>query len=474
MTERRFSPDALRRALPGAERYARFRNAVYSSAVREAELPLGLEAIPPEQELQSRWFAGEFGREFTTTDGRMVEIVQFGCWNHAAGPDFCDAVVRIDGAKRAGPIELDPDARDWENHGHATNPAYDGVILHLFVTAPDESRKYFTRTASHREVPQVVLNLATLAPGRPKFLQAEARVGRCASPLKDMPAPKLDALLESAAQYRLRLKAARFHRVAEIHGPDEAWFQALAEALGYANNKLPMRVLAQRLPLTQLRAVPPIEAESVLFGAAGFLGQPSFETAAPDARPYLRELWESWWKRRDAFVRTLEWKLSGTRPMNHPQRRVGALATIVCHWDRLAPPLKSGRPFVRKTFEKAFASLEHPYWSRHYTLNSKASPRPMLLVGKSRVADILANLVIPARIGAEPALWDIYRKLRAELDNHKVRRARQRLFAAAPGGPSEKWLYQQQALLQIYDDFCLADESDCADCPFPEQLRQWE
>jgi len=469
-----FSFDALRRALPSAERYACFRDDVYSSALHEPELPLGLVPMPPEQELQSRWFAGEFGRDFTTTDGRKVEIVQFGCWNHAAGPDFCDAVIRLDGEKRAGPIELDPDARDWENHGHAINPAYDSVILHLFVTAPDASRKYFTRTASHREVPQVVLDLATLAPGRPKFLQAEARVGRCAFPLRDLPAPKLDALMVSAAQYRLRLKAKRFHRVAEIHGFDEAWFQALAEALGYANNKLPMRVLAQRLPLAQLRTFPDIEAEAVLFGAAGFLGQPSFETAAPDARPYLRELWESWWKRRDGFARTLQWKLSGTRPVNHPQRRVGALAALVRSWDRVAAPLKATTPFVRKAFENAFAALEHPYWSHHYTLNSKAAPRPMLLVGKSRVADILANIVVPARIGNEPALWDLYRKLRAELDNHKVRRARQRLFAAQSGDPTEKWLYQQQALLQIYDDFCLADDSDCADCPFPEQLRQWE
>ena len=32
---------------------------------------------------------------------------------------------------------------------------------------------------------------------------------------------------------------------------------------------------------------------------------------------------------------------------------------------------------------------------------------------------------------------------------------------------------EQQALLQIYRDFCLEDASECADCPFPEQLAQW-
>jgi hypothetical protein len=33
-----------------------------------------------------------------------------------------------------------------------------------------------------------------------------------------------------------------------------------------------------------------------------------------------------------------------------------------------------------------------------------------------------------------------------------------------------QWLWQQQALLQIYDDFCMQDASDCARCPFPEQV----
>ena len=31
----------------------------------------------------------------------------------------------------------------------------------------------------------------------------------------------------------------------------------------------------------------------------------------------------------------------------------------------------------------------------------------------------------------------------------------------------------QQALLQIYEDFCLQDNSDCEHCPFPEQMKNW-
>jgi hypothetical protein len=31
----------------------------------------------------------------------------------------------------------------------------------------------------------------------------------------------------------------------------------------------------------------------------------------------------------------------------------------------------------------------------------------------------------------------------------------------------------QQGLLQIYEDFCMQDNSDCAQCPFPEQMANW-
>jgi hypothetical protein len=45
-------------------------------------------------------------------------------------------------------------------------------------------------------------------------------------------------------------------------------------------------------------------------------------------------------------------------------------------------------------------------------------------------------------------------------------RERQKLFT--------RFYHQQQGLLQIYEDFCLEDASDCRSCPFPEQLLQWK
>ena len=222
-----------------------------------------------ELELQAHWFAGDFGREFTTTAGVAVRVVQFGVWNREAGPDFAEAAISLNGGEpQRGCIELDPDARDWERHGHATNPAYESVVLHVFTrTGGDES---FTRTARHRNVPQVRLDLVRID-GRVANPQPAAREGHCAGPLRDLPEEKVREVLLGAAQFRLRRKSATLARLVELHGADEALFQALAATLGYRNNKLPFTLLAQRLPLKLLRKN---DADALLFGVSGFLPSP--------------------------------------------------------------------------------------------------------------------------------------------------------------------------------------------------------
>ena len=50
-----------------------------------------------------------------------------------------------------------------------------------------------------------------------------------------------------------------------------------------------------------------------------------------------------------------------------------------------------------------------------------------------------------------------------------------RLFGSQEA--AQPWLSRlchRQALLQVYQDFCLDDSSACHDCPFPEQLSQWK
>jgi hypothetical protein len=442
---------------------------------------LEVETPPSELELQSRWFAGEFGSEFTTTCGRRVEVVQFGVWNREAGPDFLEAAVRLEeGPVEKGAIELDLQATGWESHGHAVNEAFDGVRLHLFVQEPGAT--FFTRTSGNRFVPQVKLDLTALSRKSPSPEDPpQAHLGRCAAPLLELGEKRVEDLLHAAARHRLLRKATRLRATAKLHGRHQAVFEGLATALGYRENKLGFTLLAQRFPLKLLRDMP-LSAEALLFGAGGFLGHSDLSEFPNDTRTYLRGLWAEWWPHRAACERHMRdmpaWNLGGQRPVNHPQRRLAALSVLAAKWRAFAKLLDAAEP--QRIYRFFTEDLEHPYWNHHYTLTSAATEKPMALIGDSRVADMLANIIYPWLLGENPQVWDTYVDLRSKMNNSKLEIAALRLFGNDPAtdGPARakrhlRTLAGQQGLLQVYEDFCLRDCSNCQDCPFPEQLRQW-
>jgi hypothetical protein len=451
------------------DRYAEIRDA---ARIRERPLFV-VPRTPSELELQARWFAGDFGKEFRSTAGDKIAVVQFGTWNREAGPDFRDAAIRINGAAAVrGSIEFDLTDRSWEAHGHATNPAFDNAVLHVFVNAGE--RQFFTRTSANRNVPQVRVDPSALPDAFASNVPL-ARPGRCQAPLRDLPEERVTRILDAAAQFRLRRKAARLQRIADDHGRDEALLQEIAAALGYKQNKLPFALVAQRLPLRILRGSID-DAEALLFGVAGFLGAADLALYERNTRAYVRELWDRWWPQRDALERLVLpaklWKLSGARPLNHPQRRLAALAAIVRNWRGFIRSLDSRNPADARRF---FAGLGHPFWQFHYTLTAEPSASPMALVGDTRVAEILANVLFPYWLSEGADIWDEYAKVRAKLTNRRVETAATRLFDADVRRPLfVKTLAHQQGLLQIYEDFCMQDSSDCTHCPFPEQMRKWK
>ena len=459
-----------------ADRYAEMRA---SSRVRERAL-FPVARTPTELELQARWFAGDFGREFISTAGDKIEVVQFGVWNREAGPDFCEAAVRLNGGETVrGCIEFDFTDHNWETHGHASNEAFENTVLHVFVHAGE--RTFFTRTKSNRAVPQVRVDPNAL-PENIAVTVPLARPGRCQAPLKDLSEEHVRSVLDAAAQFRLQKKAAQMRTKIETHGRDEALFQGVAAALGYKENKLPFTLLAQRLSLKSLRA--DLErSEALLFGVAAFLEAADLDVYARSTRKYVRKLWDNWWPHRDALRRLIlpakMWRLSSTRPLNHPQRRVAALAALAREWPAFQRALRDRSIAAISDF---FRVLTHPFWNLHYTLTAAQAPAEMALVGESRVADILVNVLFPFWLaddvapgdGIETTLWPEYARLPARLSNRRLETAATRLFGSDPRRALfSRTVAHQQALLQIYEDFCLQDNSDCAQCPFPEQMRKW-
>ncbi len=420
----------------------------------------------PEVELQARWFAGEFGRDFHTIEGLPVRILSFGRWNREAGPDFSGVRIELDGVERHGHLELDLQAAGWERHGHAVNPAYEDVVLHVYVRRSNS--RAFARTASRRAVPQVCLE-QSLPGGEPVSGSPASPLLSCnRAPLRDLAGADRAALLVEAARRRIEAKCLTLRRLAEAHGDDEALFQGVAEVLGYRQNRLPFRLLAQRVTLARARGE---DGPALLFGVAGFLELRDPPEA--EGRVVMRELWERWWRLRAANAALILpaglWHSVGVRPANHPVRRVAALAALAGKWTEVRRAMEAGD---RRQLASVLESLEDPYWELRASWQSRPWPRPAALLGAARVAGLTANLLLPwlrFRGRELPPDWTSWPG--GELSG-RLRGIGQRLCGGrlprSPGG-----LVVQQGLLQLDVDFCRRAGDDCTRCGLPALARAW-
>ncbi|MCG3150414.1 MAG: hypothetical protein PCFJNLEI_03900 [Verrucomicrobiae bacterium] len=432
-----------------------------------------------ERLVQCIWYDQRLTAGLTTTDGRPVAVIFPGWWNLEAGPDFHHATVKVgDDPEVTGAIEVHLRAEDWMHHGHARDPLYDNVVLHVVLW--EAGSQTLQRTRLGDAIPQIVLQNQLAAPIEQLYDEIDLdayphnvgnHAGRCAATLADLPDSEVATLLDSAGDERFAGKTRRFARWIQRLGPEQAFYEGWMEALGYKANKTAFRTLAQRLPITESENA---RSAAIFFGVAGFL--PIKQTDA-----YGKRLWKSWWKLRPDYAdRQLPketWRLTGIRPANHPHRRLGAAVALLKRHPNLADKViaaieSDGDP------AKLFLQVRDDYWQHHFTLGGQPQAKPQELIGATRAAEIVANIVLPFVAAHEPRLAsqvkDRYAALRPASDNAIVRLAGEQLFAkAAVANRHVKTTRQQQGLIQIFQDFCLNDKSACRLCQFPELVRRW-
>ena len=230
-------------------------------------------AHPSERLLQAVWFHQRILREkLQTTDGRAIQILHPGFWNREAGPDFRGALLRIgDDSPVEGDIEVDLRSAGWRDHGHATNPNFKNVRLHV-VWDRDEPGA----------IPTVVLKdlldapvseLATWLGSDWVDHFPESLRGHCCAPLREIGPERRQQLLQQAGLVRLQSKAAQFRSRARQHGSEQALWEGLLRALGYKNNVWPMQRLGELRDRIAKPKAALLETQARLMGVAGLLPQ---------------------------------------------------------------------------------------------------------------------------------------------------------------------------------------------------------
>lgn len=480
---------------PLAERYRTLRGGGHS-VVREGG-PFLDEFLWSERHLRCVWADARWRPSgLVTADRQRVIVEDCGRWNLEAGPDFLDAVLRLEPGSRVvrGDVELHVRPQDWRHHGHGHDPRYQRVVAHV---------TYYPGVLEGGSLPAGAVEIAMGEALRrnPVFSFEALDVSAypyaetdpeppCAVELTGWAPEQRAALLEAAGAERLKLKTARLRAEMAVRGPDQVLYEEVMSGLGFKHNRQAFRLLAARLPLETLQRESdgqgPLGAYALLCGVSGLLPPVTGSRWDEEARGFIRSVWDLWWKRKAAWDGLIlerdEWRLCNLRPPNHPLRRMMAAAELFCGGRPLKAVLTEqvaeGPAFCGRMMRYLGAVGVDGFWGRRMALGAAPLERPMALIGAGRAAALLSNVIVPwlaARGDDGLPAEDVLRALPAEDDNRFIRHMGHALFGHDHNPALYRAGLRQQGLLQVFHDFCLAGRGGCKTCRLPGILahQKW-
>lgn len=396
--------------------------------------------------------------ELRTPEGEPVEIIDPGLKNTDAGPDFFNAKLRIGETLWVGNVEIHRRSSDWVRHGHATDPAYDSVILH--AAAELDADVFDCRG---RRIPQLLLPYpARLAERYDELLRAD-HYPPCHIVIPTLPRLTVHGWMAALQYERLEQKRQRVMECVERceHNWEDAFFVTLARNFGFGLNSDVFERWGHSIPLRALdkHRDDLFQIEALFFGQAGLLEEDL-------CAPYYERLQKEYLYLAHKFdLRRMEaasWRLLRTRPGNFPHVRIAQMAWLFYREHSLLSRLLEADDF--DAVRRIFTAQTSEYWDTHYTFTS-ASPRRRKTLSRSTQDLLIINTLCPFLFayGAYKADERLTRRALDFLERLKPEaNAIIRQWQAC--GLTVESAADSQALIQLKREYC--DAKKCLRCRF--------
>lgn len=410
-----------------------------------------------------------------TTAGEPVDIVFHGTWSNGFGPDFGNASLHFaDGGLKTGDIELHTRASDWIAHGHHVDPRYNNVVLHI-VAINDLPE---TRREDGAVVPVALLTIAddVLFAIDRRLPDAWSELGGtvCADELAARDPSRIRRALHRLGDTRLANRLPAIEADVAEGDPNAVLVRMMFDALGYSENRGPMRQLADVVIRNGLLADPRLAKArepspwlvGTLLGMGGFL--PLAPTDAhmggilPEDQYVIERAWASSGAAlSDDMVPANAWQVARVRPANHPVARTMQAAALLSRTGRrplepLIETLRGGHPPVS--------------WIRDLTTRPG---HPGL--GAGRATAMTASVLIPFALAYaahtdDAELEDAARRAWIGLKHAEWTRPAKRALAQVTGGPGVRRLGERghQGLLHLDRELCTPRR--CFECPIAAEV----
>ncbi len=266
--------------------------------------------------------------DLATTDGRRVEVIDPGTHNGDRGPDFFNAKVLVDGLLWAGNVEIHLRSSDWYRHGHDSDAAYDGVILHVVQEADRE-----VMTSHGRVIPQLVMPVPTPLAADYQTLLRTDEFPRCHRVLPSVEPLRMHGWLDRLLNERMHQRASQVLARVKAFGGDweRACFVTLCRNFGFGLNGDTFERWAMAIPLQAAGKHRDhlFQVEALFLGMAGLIGHAFPDEAEADRTRMQQEF--AFLAGKFSLTPALQyadWRYLRTRPQNFPHVRLRQIARL--------------------------------------------------------------------------------------------------------------------------------------------------
>jgi len=411
------------------------------------------------------WLCRLFNNDqLQTTEGEPLRIIHPGLLNSDAGPDFMNARIRIGDTLWAGNVEIHIKASDWKKHLHQHDPAYSNIILHVVYEADDSVKR-----PDGSNIPVLVLKdkLNDQAWKNYQFLLSNQAWIPCAGQIGDVPPLVIEMQISRMVTERLERKTAEILNDLRAcqHNWEETFYRFLARNFGFKVNALPFELLSRAVPETLLikHRSNPVQAEALLFGAAGLIGDHPEDEHADRLKKEFTFLQN---KFRIKAIDTHLWKFLRLRPANFPTIRIAQFSSLMARSNHLFSNLLEITSFDE--IVALFSVGVSPYWESHF-LFGQASPLHQKPLGLSSIQNVIVNTIIPFLFlyGNQKRLpqfreraFQFLEQLPAEKNNV--------IQSWHDHGILVKTAAQSQGLIELKNNYC--DAKKCLQCSIGNNL----
>ncbi|WP_291728031.1 DUF2851 family protein [Bernardetia sp.] len=438
-----------------------------------------------------------------TQDGKKLQVIVAGTHNHDAGADFEDAIVEIEGIKWQGTIEIDTYGFNWESHQHATNEAYENVILHVVWKNP---REVISKNGS--KIPVLVVENRIderLWLRYQEFLRNEHKVPCQGYWSEKNLISSFEKMMQRTLDERLIRKSQHVLSLLERNSFDweETSYQILLEHFGFKKNNAPFLQLAKELPFKIIKkhANQIFQVEALFYGMAGFLSMENgqwiinnlknaenkresnekskeeLEQKIEEEVGYFEALQREFrflshkYSLQEKEVNLAQWKFLRLRPSNFPTVRIAQVVGLLSQQNHLFSIILNAKNL--KEFYSFFKTEIPSYWKTHYHFgktnaeDKEGAIKENKTLGKDAQQNLIINVVVPIRVAYslyKQQQDDFPKKWLSELSAEKnsIIKLYKPLEKTENADFKIKTAAQSQALLELYSQYC--NVKKCLSC----------